>query len=303
MKKVLISVLALFVLPTASMASGVPQGWQDEVISLISHQQFKEAGEKIKEYCVEKKSGELCLIMASAYFEGEAKFGINSPNIIEAYKYTRLACEHGSQAGCEAYKAAIEKSKVLLELNIKAGEYVVVSAHREENVDNEKNLRDLLKSLQAITDKFGKPIIFSTHPRTRDRLEKLETVALDQKTIRFLKPLGFLDYVNLQMNAFCVVSDSGTITEESSILDFPAVTIRQAHERPEGMDEGTLIMCGLKADRVVESIDVITRQHKKEIRSFRMVPDYDTPNVSKKVLRIILSYTDYVNRTVWYKHI
>jgi UDP-N-acetylglucosamine 2-epimerase (non-hydrolysing) len=126
---------------------------------------------------------------------------------------------------------------------------------------------------------------------------------LDRKKIRFLKPLGFLDYVKLQMNAFCVISDSGTITEESSILDFPAVTIRQAHERPEGMDEGTLIMCGLQAGMVLESIDVVTRQHEKDKRSFRMVADYDADNVSGKVLRIILSYTDYVNRTVWHKRL
>ena len=170
-------------------------------------------------------------------------------------------------------------------------------------MDSERNLRDLLESLQAITESFDKPIIFSTHPRTRDRLQHLGKLELDQDKIRFLKPLGFLDYVKLQMNAFCVVSDSGTITEESSILDFPAVTIRQAHERPEGMDEGTLIMCGLQAERVLDSIDVVTWQHAAKKRSFRMVPDYDAANVSGKVLRIILSYTDYVNRTVWYKNL
>jgi UDP-N-acetylglucosamine 2-epimerase (non-hydrolysing) len=121
--------------------------------------------------------------------------------------------------------------------------------------------------------------------------------------IRFLKPLGFFDYVKLQMHAFCVVSDSGTITEESSILNFPAVTIRQAHERPEGMDEGTLIMCGLEADKVMESIYVVTAQYSKDKRQFRLIQDYDVENVSKKVLRIILSYTDYINRVVWRKHI
>ncbi|UCD81273.1 MAG: UDP-N-acetyl glucosamine 2-epimerase, partial [Desulfobacterales bacterium] len=200
------------------------------------------------------------------------------------------------------YKPVIEKSNILSQLNAKPGGYFVVSAHREENVDNEKNFRELLDALQAISEKFNKPIIFSTHPRTRDRLEHLEHIDLDQERVRFLKPLGFLDYVKLQMSAFCVVSDSGTITEESSILNFPAVTIRQAHERPEGMDEGTLIMCGLHAQRVLESIDVVTRHHSKEKRSFRMVQDYDTGNVSKKVLRIILSYTDYVNRTIWHKY-
>jgi UDP-N-acetylglucosamine 2-epimerase (non-hydrolysing) len=119
--------------------------------------------------------------------------------------------------------------------------------------------------------------------------------------IRFLKPLGLLDYVKLQLHAYCVISDSGTVTEESSILNFPAVTIRQAHERPEGMDEGTLIMCGLKADSVLAAIDVVTSQASASDRLFRLVPDYDTENVSKKVLRIIMSYTDYINRTVWYK--
>ena len=201
------------------------------------------------------------------------------------------------------YKTDIEKSGILSELNLKAGEYVVVSAHREENVDDGENLRDLLHSVQTISEKFGKLIIFSTHPRTRDRLQQVGKIGLEQDNIRFLKPLGFLDYVKLQMNAFCVVSDSGTVTEESSILNFPAVTIRQAHERPEGMDEGTLIMCGLQADRVVESIGIVTRQYDKKKRSFQMVSDYDTGNVSGKVLRIILSYTDYVNRTVWFKHL
>ena len=201
----------------------------------------------------------------------------------------------------EHYKAAIEKSNILSELKLQAGKYIVISAHREENVDSDKNFQDLLDSLQAISAKFDKPIIFSTHPRTRERLQQQGRIDWDPKKIRFLKPLGFLDYVKLQMNGFCVVSDSGTITEEASILNFPAVTIRQAHERPEGMDEGTLIMCGLKTQRVLESIELVTRHHAKKKRTFAVVADYDTVNVSKKVLRIILSYTDYVNRTVWYK--
>jgi UDP-N-acetylglucosamine 2-epimerase (non-hydrolysing) len=144
------------------------------------------------------------------------------------------------------------------------------------------------------------PIIFSTHPRTRKRFENLGVRGLDER-IRFLKPLGFFDYINLQKNAFCVISDSGTVTEESSILNFPAVTIRQAHERPEGMDEGTLIMCGLEANQVVKCIEVVTAQCRGEDRIFNIVQDYDCGPVSKKVLRIILSYTDYVNRTVWSK--
>ena len=156
-----------------------------------------------------------------------------------------------------------------------------------------------MDTLKRIADKYNKPLIVSTHPRTRKNIEDCKAGKLDER-IRFLKPLGFLDYVKLQMNAYCVISDSGTITEESSILNFPAVTIRQAHERPEGMDEGTLIMCGLKADRVMSSIDIVTSQHSHSDRQFKVVPDYDTSNVSKKVLRIILSYTDYVNRTVWH---
>jgi len=197
------------------------------------------------------------------------------------------------------YQPGIEASEVLVRLGLKAGEYFVVSAHREENVDDDKNFADLLGSLDAIAKKYDRPIIFSTHPRTRKRLEERGDAGLNP-LIRFLKPLGFFEYVKLQMHAICVVSDSGTITEESSILNFPAVTIRQSHERPEGMDEGTLIMCGLQADMVVAAIEVAVRQHAAQ-RQFRLVPDYDTNNVSKKVLRIILSYTDYVNRTVWKK--
>lgn len=145
------------------------------------------------------------------------------------------------------------------------------------------------------------PIIVSTHPRTRKRLEDSPgTVTIDPR-IDFLRPLGLFDYVRLQMDAFCVLSDSGTITEESSILNFPAVTIRQAHERPEGMDEGTLIMCGLKKDRVMEAVKIVTDQFTANRRLFRMVKDYKSKNVSEKVVRIIASYTDYVNRTVWHK--
>jgi UDP-N-acetylglucosamine 2-epimerase (non-hydrolysing) len=200
----------------------------------------------------------------------------------------------------EYYMPQIEASNALAKLDVKKGEYFVVSAHREENVDSEENFTSLLDTLNAIAAKYDCPIIFSTHPRTRKRLEDRGDDGLDSR-IQFLKPLGFFEYVKLQMNARCVISDSGTITEESTILDFPAVTIRQAHERPEAMHEGTLIMCGLQADRVMESIEVVIAQHTAGQRQFRMVPDYDTDNVSKKVLRIILSYTDYVNRTVWRK--
>ena len=151
--------------------------------------------------------------------------------------------------------------------------------------------------MEAIADKYN----VSTHPRTRKRMESVGLRDLDHR-IHFLKPLGFFEYVKLQMKAYCTVSDSGTITEESSILNFPAITIRQAHERPEGMDEGTLIMCGLKKGGVLEAIDVVRSHFIEGDRTFRTVQDYDVENVSKKVLRIILSYTDYVNRTVWHRY-
>jgi UDP-N-acetylglucosamine 2-epimerase (non-hydrolysing) len=198
------------------------------------------------------------------------------------------------------YRPRIEASDVLDRLGVAPGGYLVVSAHREENVDSDRNFEDLLASLDAVAERYGRPIIFSTHPRTRKRLEDKGMEALDGR-VRFLKPLGFFDYIKLQEGALCVISDSGTITEESSILDFPAVTIRQAHERPEGMDEGTLIMCGLKPETVIEAIDAATAQHSREARRFRLVQDYDTDNVSMKVLRVIMSYTAYVNRTVWFK--
>jgi len=198
------------------------------------------------------------------------------------------------------YRPQIEQSAVLTSLGLEPEGYLVVSAHREENIDSDTNFRDLLTTLKAMAAHFRKPVIVSTHPRTRKRLE--ETGAMETgEGVRFLKPLGFFDYVKLQLNAYCVVSDSGSITEECSILNFPAVTIRQAHERPEGMDVGALIMCGLKAERVLEAIEVVVSQHVKGARQFALAPDYDTDNVSRKVVRLILSYIDYVNRTVWHK--
>ena len=199
------------------------------------------------------------------------------------------------------HRNQIADSDVLARLELQQGEYFVVSAHREENVDSEVNFSNMLQSLAAIAERYNKPVIVTTHPRTRKRLEANGTEDLD-KRIQFLKPLGFPDYIKLQMNATCVISDSGTITEESSILGFPAVTIRQAHERPEGMDEGALIMCGLEAETVLKSIDVVTSQLAESSAGFRTVSDYDVENVSQKVLRIILSYTKYVNRTVWNKN-
>jgi len=197
------------------------------------------------------------------------------------------------------YRVGIESSDVVSRLGLTADQFFVVSAHREENVDSDKNLASLLDSLRALAARFNLPIIFSTHPRTQKRLE---AAGADRAgtAVRFLKPLGFLDYVKLQTSAFCVLSDSGTLTEESSILGFPAVTIRESHERPEGMDVGTLIMCGLKADGVVEAVETV-RRHASDGKRFRLAPDYDADDVSAKVIRIILSYTDYVNQRVWLK--
>ena len=198
------------------------------------------------------------------------------------------------------HKDEIERNEVLEKEGLRKGEYFIVSTHREENVDSEKNFSDLLASLNAIVDKYQKKVIVSTHPRTRKKLESIGFVN-SNPMIEFMKPFGFMEYVKLQQNAFCVISDSGTITEESSILHFPAITIRQAHERPEGMDEGTLIMSGLDSRRILESIEVVTRQYAEGKDVIHSIPDYAADNVSKKVVRIILSYTDYVNRTVWHK--
>jgi UDP-N-acetylglucosamine 2-epimerase (non-hydrolysing) len=194
-------------------------------------------------------------------------------------------------------KKSIENSDILIRLELTRGEYFVLSAHREENIESPENFTDLLESINAISEKFDKRIVFSTHPRTR---KKLGTKNFQfNPLVEFMKPLGFADYIKLQMNAFCVISDSGTITEESSLLGFPAVTIRQAHERPEGMDAGTLIMTGLKAEDIVDSINIVTGQYRDNKAETHLVSDYDTDNVSQKVVRIIMSYTDYIRRTVW----
>jgi UDP-N-acetylglucosamine 2-epimerase (non-hydrolysing) len=193
----------------------------------------------------------------------------------------------------------ILKSDILAKEDLKAGDYILMSIHREENVDSKQNFDDLLETIEEITKVYKKHVIISTHPRTRKKLEEIGYEHTN-KLIRFSKPYGFHEYNHLQLKAFCVISDSGTISEEGSLMNLPAVTIRQAHERPEGMDEGTLIMSGLKKDRVIEAINVVTKQH-SEKRAMKVVRDYDVDNVSKKVLRIILSYTDYINRTVWHK--
>lgn len=199
------------------------------------------------------------------------------------------------------YMPAIRASRVMEQLALAPKAYFVVSVHREENVDSEANFREILASLQAVAATYDQPVIVSTHPRTRKRLEQLGIDRLDER-IRFLKPLGFLDYIQLQLHARCVISDSGTITEESSLLGIPAVTIRNTHERPEGMDEGVLVMTGLKAPRLLNAIEVVTSQQSADGNgSLRLVADYDNDRLSEKVVRIILSYTDYVNRYVWHK--
>lgn len=198
----------------------------------------------------------------------------------------------------EYYRPRIESSDVLDRARLQAGEYFVVSAHREENVDTPENLRDLLETLRALADTYQFPIVVSTHPRTRKRLEGLGE-SLNHPLIQFAKPFGFFDYVKLQLSAFCVCSDSGTITEEASLLNLPAVTLRQSHERPEGMDEGTLVMCGLKKEQVLDAVRVVVSQHDRARRVFPVIGDYQSGPVSKQVVRVVLSYIDYVNHTVW----
>jgi UDP-N-acetylglucosamine 2-epimerase (non-hydrolysing) len=198
------------------------------------------------------------------------------------------------------YAPKIERSDVLPRLSLKPREYFIVSAHREENVDSPEALHDLLDTLEALVQEFGHRVLVSTHPRTRARLEALDR-KLPEHRIEFAKPFGFVDYIKLQKEAFCVLSDSGTITEETSLLNLPAVTIRNAHERPEGMDVGTLVMSGLKKDRVIEAVRMVTSQYDAERPPVLPVGDYENPHVSTQIARIVLSYTDYVNRTVWRK--
>lgn len=202
------------------------------------------------------------------------------------------------------YRPGIESSPILQDLGLTDRKYFVVSTHREENVDSPQLLSTLLKTLDTLVEKYQLPIIVSVHPRTRNRLAALGRDLDDTGTglIRASKPFGFLDYVKLQTRAFCVLSDSGTITEESSLLNFPAVNLRQAHERPEGMDVGAVIMSGLEPDRVLQAVDVVTSQHSDGARVIRVVEDYEGGPVSQKMVRIILSYTDYINRTVWRRY-
>ena len=199
------------------------------------------------------------------------------------------------------YLPKIEASTITSTLGLTPFDYFVVSAHREENVDSEGNFRKLVAILNGLADTYGKRVIVSTHPRTRKRVESLGAVFHDK--VELLKPLGLTDYVHLQTRARTVLSDSGTINEESSILNFPALNLREAHERPEGMEEASVMMTGLELDRVHQGLAILADQRRGVERGLRQVGDYSMPNVSDKVLRIILSYTDYVNRVVWRKQV
>jgi UDP-N-acetylglucosamine 2-epimerase (non-hydrolysing) len=197
------------------------------------------------------------------------------------------------------YKSGIAESKVLLRLGLVSKNYFVVSSHREENVDSEISLINLISSLNLLAERFNKTIIFSTHPRTRKKLESLSLTT--SPLIQFCKPFGFLDYIKLQCEAICTLSDSGTITEESSILNFPALNLREVHERPEGFEEGAVMMVGNNFDRIIQALEILQSQSRRATRDINIVNDYDVQNVSIKVLRIIQSYTDFINRKVWKK--
>lgn len=198
------------------------------------------------------------------------------------------------------YNAKIKASDILERLGLTEHQYFIVSAHREENINSDQNFLDLVDMLNAVAEKYQFPVIVSTHPRTRNRIEELDIKF--HPLVQLLKPLGFSDYNKLQLSSKAALSDSGTINEESSILNFPALNLRQAHERPEGMEEAAVMMVGLKAERALQALEILEHQSRDEERSLRLVSDYSMPNVSEKVVRIILSYTDYVNRVVWKKY-
>jgi UDP-N-acetylglucosamine 2-epimerase (non-hydrolysing) len=197
------------------------------------------------------------------------------------------------------YLPKIQSSSILSKLKLEIGKYFVVSAHREENISNDKSFFNFLDSLNEIASKYKFPIIVSTHPRTLKRLDYVKNEIVLNPLIQWQKPLGFSDYNSLQMNAYAVLSDSGTISEESSILNFRALNIREAHERPEAMEEAAVMMVGLNSERILQGLEHLSLQKIGKERNFRLVSDYSIPNVSEKIVRIILSYVDYVNRTAW----
>ena len=200
------------------------------------------------------------------------------------------------------YSEEIISSSIIEKLDLTEYKYFLVSAHREENVDSENNLKKLIKTLNSIYEIYKLPIIVSTHPRTRKMLEKIDIETSENTDIKFMKPFGFLDYIKLQLKSYCVLSDSGTITEESSILNFPALNLREAHERPEGFEETSVMMVGLNPMRILSALEILKDQKRGDERDLQLVKDYDTGNLSKKIVRIIESYTDYVNRVVWKKY-
>jgi len=219
--------------------------------------------------------------------------GIRPETIIKTGSHMREVLDY--------YMPKILASDILSKSSLESGKFFIVSAHREENVDSPKNLINMLETLNALADSYGFPVIVSTHPRTKKRIDALNLGNLNP-LIQFSKPFGFFDYIKLQMEALCVVSDSGTITEEASMLNLPAITIRNAHERPEGMDVGTLIMSGLKKERVLDAVKIILLQHEKLIDKSNTltIDDYEVKQVSRKLLRIVASYVDYIKRTVWH---
>ena len=218
--------------------------------------------------------------------------GIRPETIIKTGSHMREVLDH--------YMPKIQQSTVLQTMKLEEGKFFIVSAHREENVDSPENVADLLETLNALAQQYNYPVIVSTHPRTQKRLAELDLSRMNP-LIQFLKPFGFTDYIRLQMGAACVISDSGTITEETSLLGLKAITIRNAHERPEGMDEGVLIMSGPKKARVLDAVRVVIEQKAEQPGVAPVVKDYENPHVARQVLRVVLSYTDYINRTVWSK--
>jgi len=220
--------------------------------------------------------------------------GIRPETIIKTGSHMREVLDH--------YLPKIAVSDVVSRLGLKPKEYFIVSAHREENVDFPENLKALVATLNGLAETFGYPVIVSTHPRTRKRLDDLGVGPINS-LVQFAKPFGFFDYNKLQIDAYCVVSDSGTITEEASLLNLPAITIRNAHERPEGMDEAIVVMSGLQCNRVIDAVKLVVQHHSGMTRAIGPIDDYEEKFVSKKIMRIVLSYVDYVNRFVWRKMI